>query len=273
MKPRDPTELRRTFDSAAERYDRVRPGYPPEVFEDLATLAGLEAGSRVLEIGCGTGQATVSLAKRGYRIVAVELGPELATVARRRLAAYPNVEVVLGGFEEWALPRDRFDAVVSATAFHWIDPEIRVTKAAEALRPGGSLAVIETRRNPVGEDVLANLPRCHERWDPSAERPIRPLSADELPESRDDIDRSGFFARIETRRYEWAQTYTTSDYLDLVMTFSSVLALESPARSGLIDCIRDLIDGDLGGLVTERCVNRLVVAQKVAPGEARILRS
>lgn len=273
MAPNDPTKLRRSFNSAAERYDRVRPGYPAHLFGDLVALAGLEAGSRILEIGCGTGQATRALAERGYQVIAVELGRELAAIAGQKLDVYPNVEVVVAGFEDWPLPPERFDAVVSATAFHWINPEIRVTKAAEALRPGGSLAIIETRRNPVGEEFLANLQRCHERWDPREEPALRPISADELPESQEEIDRSGLFARIETRRYEWTQTYTRSDYLDLVMTFSNVLALDSSAQSALLACIGNLIDSYLDGRVTERCVNQLVVAHKVASADARILRS
>ncbi len=83
-----PMALRDTFDEAPELYDRVRPGYPEEVFEDLATLGRLRPRSRILELGCGTGQATVPLAKRGFEVVAVELGAGLADVARRNLAAF-----------------------------------------------------------------------------------------------------------------------------------------------------------------------------------------
>src|SRR5215204_4640687 len=136
--------LRVTFDEDAERYDRARPGYPAAVFEDLLALTELGPGARVLEIGCGTGQATVPLAERGCRIVAVELGAELAAVARRNLARFPDVEVVTGAFEDWPLPPEPFDLVLSATAFHWIDPGVRVVKSAEALRPGGTLATIAT---------------------------------------------------------------------------------------------------------------------------------
>src|SRR3954463_11880016 len=93
--------LRTTFDADAARYDRARPGYPSALFDDLAALAGLGPGSRVLEIGCGTGQATVPLAERGYQVVAIELGAELAVVARRNLTRFPAVEVVTGAFEAW----------------------------------------------------------------------------------------------------------------------------------------------------------------------------
>jgi len=103
------------------------------MFDDLAA-AVVAPGARVLEIGCGTGQATVPLAERGYRIVAVELGTDMAAVARRNLAAFDAVEVVTAAYEEWPLPGEPFDVVFSATAFHWIDPAVRVSKSADALR-------------------------------------------------------------------------------------------------------------------------------------------
>jgi 16S rRNA A1518/A1519 N6-dimethyltransferase RsmA/KsgA/DIM1 with predicted DNA glycosylase/AP lyase activity len=100
----DRERLRATFNEAAELYDRVRPGYPPALFDDLAALAGAGPGCRLLEIGPGTGQATVPLAERGCRIVAVELGEGLAAVARRNLAPFPDVEVVNAAFEDWPCP-------------------------------------------------------------------------------------------------------------------------------------------------------------------------
>ena len=74
--------LRETFDQVAELYDRARPNYPAEVFDDLAALARLPDGARILEIGCGTGQGTLPLARRGYRVICVELGSDLAAADR-----------------------------------------------------------------------------------------------------------------------------------------------------------------------------------------------
>jgi SAM-dependent methyltransferase len=231
------------------------------LFDDLAAMAQLEGGDRILEIGPGTGLATVPLAERGYQIVAVELGAELAAISRRGLAAYPDVEVVVASFEDWPLPDQPFDAVVSATAFHWIDPEVRLTKAAQALRPGGSLAIIETRRVPVGDkQLLADLWRCSERFDPTA-RPPRKLTADESPETLAEIEGSGLFDHVASRRYDWTQDYTTDGYVDLLMTFSNVLALEPEPQSGLLGCMADVIDGKLGGRIGEHIVNHLVVAR------------
>ena len=148
---REHRERRRaTFDQDAGLYDRARPGYPPALFDDLAELTGVGAGSRVLEIGPGTGQATLPLAERGCQIMAVELGPDLAAVARRKLARFPGVEIVTAAFEDWPLPAVPFDLVLAATAFHWIDPAARVVKAADALRPGGWLATITTHHSSTG---------------------------------------------------------------------------------------------------------------------------
>lgn len=101
--------LRRTCDEDAELYDRARPGYPPELYDDLAELAGAHSGSRVLEVDCGTGQATAPLVDRGCRITAVEAGPHMAAIARSDLAGAPAVEVVTAEFESWPLHYERFD--------------------------------------------------------------------------------------------------------------------------------------------------------------------
>jgi trans-aconitate methyltransferase len=131
--------LRETFDQAAEAYQRVRPDYPEALFDDLIELAGLAPGDQLLEVGCATGKATVPLARRGFRITCVELGAELAAVARRNLAGL-DVEVVAGRFEDWE-PEQPVSLVFAATAWHWVDPRIRYRRAWEALRPGGHLAL------------------------------------------------------------------------------------------------------------------------------------
>src|ERR687889_1191732 len=95
--------LRTTFDEAAAIYDEVRPGYPEDLFDDVVSLSKIPARGRILEIGCGTGQATVPFARRGYHILCIELGENLAAVARRNLKGYPQAEVRVGAFEEWPM--------------------------------------------------------------------------------------------------------------------------------------------------------------------------
>lgn len=265
-----PEESRRAhlggiFDEDAELYDRARPGYPPELYDGLADLAGARPGSRVLEVGCGTGQATVPLAGRGCRITAVEAGARMAAIARRNLAGVASVEVVTARFESWPLPREPFDAVVSATAFHWIDPAVRVAKAADALRPGGALAVVRSQHVRGGtEGFFVEVQRCYERFDPRTPPGLRlPAAADiDGADHAREVERSGRFGPTAFRRYEQDLTCTTSEYLELLRTYSGHRDLPDAARSGLLGCVAGLIEGRYEGRVTKRYLIELGVSHR-----------
>ncbi len=126
-KKRDETErriLRTTFYQAAHVYDEIRPGYPTALIEDIIAISALLQGVRILEIGFGTGQATLPFAQHGYAITCIELGKELATLAAEKCQPYSNVQVVNIAFEDWPPEEQAFDLVMSATAFHWIPREI-----------------------------------------------------------------------------------------------------------------------------------------------------
>ena len=134
----DRERLRQTFDQAASSYQR--PGYPGELSGDLITVTGLTPGDRLLEIGCATGKATLPLARRGFRITCIELGPDLAAAARRNLAGL-GADIIEGRFEDWQpASAEQFELVYAATAWNWIDPARRYPLAWQALRPGGHLA-------------------------------------------------------------------------------------------------------------------------------------
>ncbi|XVV15505.1 class I SAM-dependent methyltransferase [Actinoplanes sp. CA-131856] len=257
--------LRTTFGQDAELYDRCRPAYPAQLFTDLATLADLGPRVRVLEIGCGTGQATLPLAQRGYDIVAMDLSPDMAAVARRNLARFPNVTVVAAAFEDWPAADGTFDAILSATAFHWLDPELRMTRAADLLRPGGSLGIVSTHHIAGGTNAFfADVQRCYERFDPATPPGMRLTTDDETPEEAAEFDRSARFGPVEIRRYEWQQTYTAPEYLNLLMTYSGHRAMAPQARGDLFACISHLIDDVYSGAVTKQYRNRLAIARRTS---------
>jgi SAM-dependent methyltransferase len=214
MAEADRTRLRATFDEAAERYDRARPGYPPAVFDDLAELAGVGPGRRVLEIGCGTGQATVPLAERGCQIVAVELGAGLAAVARRKLARFRLVQVAVAAFEDWPLSPDPFDVVLAATAFHWIDPGRARgqgrRRAATRRCPGGHLHPPPRRRRPGVLHRRAGLLRRLGSGDHAARASA--AHRGQVPMRGDELDRSGRFGPVAFGRHEWELSYSTAAY-------------------------------------------------------------
>jgi SAM-dependent methyltransferase len=263
MTTNDRKDRRATFNQDAELYDRSRPGYPDELIADLVRLAGIAPGSRVLEIGCGTGQLTLPLARRGCEIVALDIGPDLVAIARRKLEAFPRIQVIVSAFEEWPLPALPFDAVVSATAFHWLNPAVRVNKAAEALRPRGALATIATHHVAGGTaQFFSDAQSCYQRWDPSTPPGLAMPTAADISFESEELDQSRRFEPAIFRRYEWEQTYSAAAYRDLLLTYSGNRALPAERLEGLLDCIAHLIDSRYGGHITKRYMNELRLAYR-----------
>ncbi|MDQ3552872.1 MAG: class I SAM-dependent methyltransferase [Chloroflexota bacterium] len=258
-------DARDTFDRDAERYDRIRPGYPDRLFDDLASVGGLPPNARILEIGVGTGQATLSLLERGYHVTGVELGTNLAALASRRLARFGNrVTIHVGPFESWPLPDEPFDAVVAFTAFHWVDATTRVPRAAAALRAGGVLATVATHHVAGGtERFFQDVQRCYERWDPTTATGLRLPPPQDVASESDEVDRSGLFGPVEFRRYERDRLYTTAEYLDVLRTYSGHQTLDPEALDGLLQCIEELIDDRYSGRIEKRYLNELRLARRL----------
>ena len=156
------------FNEVPELYDRTRPAYPAELFTDLVAITGLDKQSPVLEVGCGTGQATRSLAALGYSVTAVEPGAGMVSLARQRLAAFGNVEVEHSTFEEWDDDGRHFDVLVAASSWHWVDPSLGWRRAHDVLRPGGWMAVLGhvVVRRPDVPETYAETADLHERFSP-----------------------------------------------------------------------------------------------------------
>jgi len=130
------------FNEVAGEYDRHRPTYPDALINQACELAGIGPGDPVLQIGCGTGQLTRSLLARGLRVTAVEPGDRLIARARDQLQDAGDVRFVNAPLEDTSLPRAHYRAVFSASAIHWIDPDLSWRKAADALVDGGTLGLV-----------------------------------------------------------------------------------------------------------------------------------
>ena len=130
------------FNEVAEEYDRHRPTYPDALIDRACEVGGLGRGATVLEIGCGTGQLTRSLLARGLRVTAIEPGGRLIVRARDQLGNAGEVEFVNRRLEDASLPHAHYSAAFSASAIHWVDPDVSWRKTADALVDGGTLALV-----------------------------------------------------------------------------------------------------------------------------------
>lgn len=182
------------------------------------------------------------MAQRGYRITCIELGAELAAAARRNLSAYPNVSVIEGAFEGWARPAEtRFALAYAATAWHWIDPEVRYTKAWQALLPGGHLAFWRADHVfPDGGDPF--FAEIQEVYDEIGEglptEQVQQPRPGELPDCVAEIEATGLFDQVQVRHFDWEQVYDAASYLDLLDTFSGHIAMQPHHRQRLYAEIR-----------------------------------
>ena len=153
----------KVFDEIAAEYDRRRPAYPDALIDQACQVAGIRSGDHVLEVGCGSGQLTRGLLARGLRVTALEPGQSLIALARQNLEGAGEAEFVNAQFEDVLLPPGQFEAVFSASAFHWVDPQVSWQRAADVLVPGGTLALVqyfgleEARSERDQEAVLAAM--------------------------------------------------------------------------------------------------------------------
>ena len=272
------------FDDVAEAYDEVRRGYPASLVDAALERGALGPGSRVVEVGCGTGKLTELLVARGLDIDAVDPGIRMIEMARRRVGAPGRVRFHHGRFEEVELPGGSFDGVFSATAFHWVDPSVGWRKAAELLHPGGLLALLSHRgvaddRTAGFEEGFRELWATHmpdePRWPPLRDRKALVADAERLrsnvsevwqelhdgrhpmavPEAAELFDGAEVLTDVET------VDETAEQALALLRTTSSYLRIEPEHRGAFDADLRAMYDR-LGGASRFPLLTVLVTARR-----------
>jgi ubiquinone/menaquinone biosynthesis C-methylase UbiE len=244
-------EQRRSWYSAvATAYDRVRPRYPVDLIQRAIELAQISPPARILEIGCGPGIATVEFARRGFSMVCVEPCLEMCQFARQNCAEYPNVEIQNTSFEEWNLQANSFDAVLAASSFHWIPPEIACPKVADALRDNCPLILLWNVVPQPRDEVFQVLESVYRNCAPSMAKYVS-IEQDKLNLQAlvQTVIDSGFFQELITSELVYNITYNTDNYLMLLSTLSPYIALEPEVRNALFAGLRDTIDMHLGGAI------------------------
>jgi SAM-dependent methyltransferase len=233
-------EPRFTFDQVASLYRASRPDYPDALVDDVVSYANLERNDPVLEVGCGTGQATKSFARRGLQIVAIDPGPEMVRAARETLANFDNVELIETTFEAWSAGKALFRLIIAAQSWHWVSPELRFVKAAKVLSCNGSLAVFGNV--PVGlpaallEQFKEIFLRHTGKWLPAEASYLNngPLKGW--------FDESGLFGPVEHQCYPWRWQHTAASYTNLLRTWSYLQMLTLSVREELLAEISKAID-------------------------------
>ncbi len=259
-------KLRGVFDEIAELYDAIRPKYPEELFDVLIEKAELKENSNILEIAPGTGRATFPLAKKGFYITGVELGAQFAKFARKNLSRYPKVKIITGAFEDIEFPIESFDLVYVATAFHWIEPEVKFIKTHQLLRAEGCLAVIGSSyiSDEKGDLFYYASQPLYDKYFPKPKKPFRVQKLEKLRPAELDTD---LFELIHFQCFPRVISYTAEEYCQLMNTNSDTLALPQEKREKFLEEIKDLINKQFKGVVERRYANSLTIAKKKKKGK------
>jgi SAM-dependent methyltransferase len=266
-RPRVDAQERRhglSFDEVPTLYDRYRPEYPHDVIDDLLSLTGCAPGASVLEVGAGTGKATMALVERGMVVTAIEPASRMAAMLTNKLRGHPDARVLMDRFEDVDLGGSSYQLVVSAMAFHWIDPAVGYSRAANLLAPDGRLGLIRTDHvaGPASADYFRLVRPIYEQEAPElARRIVMPPPAN-LAECPDDLTTGDRFVPDVKRSYPWDQRYRSDGLIGLLRTYSDHRALPRQRRARLMAGIREVIEGQLGGWVTTHYLTTLCVARR-----------
>ena len=212
-------------------------------------------------MGPGTGKATRDLLARGATVTAIEIGPEMAALLREVLPS-PDLAIVVGDFETVAVDEQSFDALFSATAYHWISPQAQLDRPASLLKPDGVVAIVDLNQvsSPDDHGFFAAAQPIYERYGEGHTGPPSPARDAVDPPMRSALSGDRRFTDVEVRSYDWNQTYSASDYRKLMLSYSSTQMMEPSAREALLDDMERFVDEHFDGQVTRPIVVTLTTA-------------
>jgi SAM-dependent methyltransferase len=258
-------ERRGVFGEAADDYEKARPGYPTALVDDVLAAAG---PGPALEVGAGTGKATVAFAAHDIDVTCIEPDDRMAAVLRRKVPA--SVTVVSGSFEDWT-PDRPYGLLYSAQAWHWIDPDRRVSLAHAALAPGGLLALFWNAFLLTDAALHADLAVVDERHGLAGEHTAHAWHVDRQPVEIADfavewpslgLTGDSGFADLQTRRYHSTLTYPSADYRHFLLTTSLYRMLDPVDREAVLAETTAVIDAH-GGTITGVIHTDLALARRV----------
>jgi len=230
----DEREQRLVFGEVAEQYDVARPSYPDAVFDTIIDFGALRRGDRALEIGAGTGKATMGFVARGLDVHALEPIPEMGALLRAK-----GVRVEQGLFESWVAPAQPFRLVYGAQSWHWVGGDDRYERAAAALEPGGTVAFFWNKGRAWGGALQADNDAAYAKFAPQLGGGSQQWSLDWVAEG---LRACEAFEPPVRRTVTWNLSYTTAQWVRLLGTHSDHRILPEEQRALLHAEIGDVID-------------------------------
>lgn len=229
-------EFRRVFDTIPEQFDKFRPRYCAELFDALIHCAEIDADKSVLELGPGTGQATEPVLNTGCDYHAIELGEHLSEFMKRKYGRLPNFHIVNGDFITHDFGSQRFDLIYSAATIQWIPEEVAFPKTFALLKPGGTLAMMQTvsdYRTP-DETLYANIQDIYSEY-------FKPETPYTHGGFRYDNATAYGYTEFECREFHGTRTMTADEYVSFCGTHCDHITIPEPYRTPFFEGLRNAV--------------------------------
>lgn len=251
-----------TFNTQAERYEKMRPGYVQELYDDIFRLIPIGKNSNVAEIGIGGGQATKPVLDTGCTLTAIEYGDRLAELCRAKFKDYPNFSVITSKFEDCPCESHSCDLIFSASAFHWIPEEIGYPKVYDMLKSGGVFARFANHpyKDKSREQLHQDIQKLYAVYMPGSKPPAGEYSEAQA-KARAEIALKYGFTNISWKLYHRTRTFTAQEYTQLLGTYSDHIAIAENTRKKFF-CEIEAVISDHGGEITIYDTIDLQLAQK-----------
>lgn len=243
-----------TFDTVAAKYEKMRPRYVAELYQEIFDYIPISEDSNVIEVGSGGGQATEPLLKTGCKLTAIEYGKEFSSLLQNKFREYPKFEVITGKFEETELESNTYDLIFSASAFHWVQEDIGYKKVFSLLKQGGAFARFANhpyrdKYNPEMSDeidVLYDEYYC--KFHNISRKVLKEYTEAEARERALIASRYGF-SDITYSLFYRERVFSAKEYTELLGTYSDHIAIEETMRNEFFEKISNTIDKH-GGTIT-----------------------
>jgi len=243
-----------SFDSRADSFFNGHPGYPEELVDEILKYSGFPKGGRMLEIGAGSGQATLPFAKRGIGITAVEPGQNMVDLARPLFAGQTHVDFIVNTFDQWPLEKEAYDLIISARALHWVHPKLRFSKTADALRDQGCLATFRNVQLPGNQPLDLEIQKLIQRYRPMPK--IRPATEMEIQ-----FMKTKHFGPVEKKIIQWEVVRDAFSYVEAQKVRLEYHKLPEHQRAELFSAMHQAILGH-GGVITQKYETVLFIGRK-----------
>ena len=250
------------FDSVYRTYDKVRPEYPYTMFEKIFEYKDITPGSRVFEIGIGTGKAVQPFIDLNCIVASVEPGKKMCNFLRKKYADYEDFSCYNMTFSKYMGMNETFDLIYSATALHHLPEEETYTKIYKLLKKGGALARFAYH---AGEDtarprLMFEIRQLYKEYMNSTDD-YRGYTVSDAKQVSVIAPKYGF-TDIHMEIFNFSKDYTADEYIKLLSTYPDHAEIEEEKRKDFFKKIKKAIKNH-GGIITVEYMLDLHLARKI----------